>query len=95
MSGEGLSAKKNNMACRLDSEIGTTNTLVAEVVKTTNAIRDALIGNAPSSISSPGVNEKDSPRPGFLENLIGRSEANNRVLNIALDELRIILGEIS
>jgi hypothetical protein len=97
MSG-GLAAtpKKDNLSSRLDSSIGAGNTLVTEIAKTTNAIREALIGVPPPAIAKDKeVAERTCPLPGFLGHMIDRSEDSNRTLNYALDELRIVLGEIS
>jgi len=94
--GIAASPKRENLAYRLDSTIGTANTLTGEIAKTTNAIREALMGCPPPAIAKDKeATERTAPLPGFLGNMIARSEDINRTLNYVLDELRTVLGEIS
>ena len=88
--------KRENLAFRLNSSIGASNVLAAEIAKTTNAIREALMGCPPPAIAK----DKEAadpmiPLPGFLGNMISRSEENNHTLTYVLGELRTVLGEIS
>lgn len=90
--GIAASPKRENLASQLDSTVGATMALTGEIAKTTNAIREVLMGSPPSIDKTA---EKPASLPGFLGNMIGRSEENNRTLNYVLDELRTVLGEIS
>jgi hypothetical protein len=87
---------RDNAATRLDGATDSTKKLAEEVAVTVNSLRDALIGKKLEK--TPGTMGAVAPRdvsPGFFGTVQMRVEDTNRTLNYVLDELRIVLNEVS